>query len=94
MTRGNSAGVVKTMKRWPSVAVAGGQDAASDFVLLLTGCPGSDELNRSRLLSEQHCSDYGVPTSISVGAPYILQFINPPLADPPEAPRQERADRL
>jgi len=82
------------MKRWLSVAVAGGQDAASDFVLLLTGRPGSDELNRSRLLFEQHCADYRVPTSISVGAPYILQFINHALADPPEAPRQARADWL
>ena len=54
---------------WFSVAAAGGQDAANEYVLLLTSRLNSADLNRARLISEEYYEKYAVPTNISLGAP-------------------------
>ena len=54
---------------WFSIAAAGGQDSANDYVVLLTTQLTSEQLKEARKLSEEYYENFGVGGSISLGDP-------------------------
>ena len=52
---------------WFSVAAAGGQDSATEYVVMLTAQLSSEQLKEARVLSELYDDEFGVGGTVSWG---------------------------